>query len=104
MPSDSQHAEFWPSRRVLVTGGSGFLGSHLLERLAAHEPAEIIAPGVEDYDLTEVADRRRTLPIVGPTVLDSPQRTPVTTIRPSINLHHSGGIVCLKLRHGMSIR
>ena len=55
MPSDSQHAEFWPSRRVLVTGGSGFLGSHLLERLAAQEPAEIIAPGVEDYDLTEVA-------------------------------------------------
>jgi GDP-L-fucose synthase len=55
MPSYRQQAEFWPSRRVLVTGGSGFLGSHLLERLAALEPAEILAPDAVDYDLTEVA-------------------------------------------------
>jgi GDP-L-fucose synthase len=47
--------EFWQPRRVLVTGASGFLGSHLLERLRDLEPAEIIAPRAEEYDLTEVA-------------------------------------------------
>ena len=25
--------QFWGSRRVLVTGGNGFLGSHILDRL-----------------------------------------------------------------------
>ena len=55
MKSYSGGSDFWPSRRVLVTGGSGFLGSHLLERLAALEPADIVAPGVAEYDLTEVA-------------------------------------------------
>jgi len=43
----------WKSRRVLVTGGSGFLGSHLLEQLAGVEPAELLAPTAEEYDLTE---------------------------------------------------
>ena len=53
--SDRQQAEFWSPRRVLVTGGGGFLGSHLLERLAEREPAEILAPSISEYDLTEVA-------------------------------------------------
>jgi len=47
--------DFWHGRRVLVTGGSGFLGSHVLERLARLGPAEIIAPSAAEYDLTEVA-------------------------------------------------
>lgn len=29
----SQGDSFWCSRRVLVTGGSGVVGSHLVERL-----------------------------------------------------------------------
>jgi GDP-L-fucose synthase len=54
MESHRPQPDFWQSRRVLVTGGSGFLGSHLLERLAARNPAEILAPGISEYDLTEV--------------------------------------------------
>jgi nucleoside-diphosphate-sugar epimerase len=34
--------DFWNKRRVLVTGGSGFLGSHLSRRLA-HHGAEVYA-------------------------------------------------------------
>jgi GDP-L-fucose synthase len=43
---------FWDSKRVLVTGGSGFLGQHLLKRLN-EQGATIIAPSHKDYDLVD---------------------------------------------------
>lgn len=42
---------FWDDRAVLVTGGSGFLGSAVLAQLAELGPARIEAPGSADYDL-----------------------------------------------------
>src|SRR3954454_7118865 len=44
--------------RVLVTGGGGFLGSHLVERLQA-EGTEPIVARRRDYDLTREADAER---------------------------------------------
>ncbi len=38
--------------RVLVTGGAGFLGSHLVERLAARPGVEVFVPRSRDFDLT----------------------------------------------------
>jgi len=40
------------SKRILVTGGGGFLGSHVAERLRAAGCREIIAPRRADCDLT----------------------------------------------------
>jgi GDP-L-fucose synthase len=39
-------------RRILLTGGGGFLGSHLLDGLAEIGCRELIAPRSSDYDLT----------------------------------------------------
>ena len=44
-----------PNLRILVTGGSGFLGQHVLRALAAHAYQHVAAPSHADYDLTSEA-------------------------------------------------
>ncbi len=47
---------FWENKRVVVTGGAGFLGSHVLEGLKARNCQNIIVPLIEDFDLRNKAD------------------------------------------------
>jgi len=39
---------FWRDKRVGVTGGAGFLGSFIVEKLQARNAAEIFVPRIED--------------------------------------------------------
>jgi GDP-L-fucose synthase len=43
----------WKQERVIVTGGSGFLGSHLVDHLRELGAGEIIVPRKATYDLRE---------------------------------------------------
>lgn len=49
---------FFQNKRVVVTGGTGFLGSHLVKRLR-EQGAKVAIPSRANWDLTSAADTRR---------------------------------------------
>lgn len=51
---------FWKDKTVLVTGGRGFLGSHLVDKLK-QSGATVTAPSKNDYDLVDGDQVRRLL-------------------------------------------
>ena len=58
-PSTSNQNSFWINKRVIVTGGAGFLGSFVIEKLKERGAAEIIVPRIENYDLVDINDINR---------------------------------------------
>ena len=47
---------FWKDKRVIVTGGAGFLGSCVVEKLKERGCKNIFIPRCKDYDLTKEAN------------------------------------------------
>lgn len=69
MAAADDRTQYWSSRRVLVTGGGGFLGSHVVEALEARGAGEIIVPRKKDYDLVQEQAVKQVLEDSNPDVV-----------------------------------
>jgi GDP-L-fucose synthase len=59
----------WPSERVVVTGGAGFLGGYVVDELRRRGAAEVFVPRSRDYDLVDMEAVRRLYRDARPTVV-----------------------------------
>ena len=59
----------WKSQRIVVTGGAGFLGRHLVAALQRRDPADIFVPLRESYDLRQGEAIRDLLRDARPTLI-----------------------------------
>lgn len=54
---------YWNNKRVVVTGGGGFLGSFVVEKLKDRGAIDIIIPRKKDYNLTRPEEIKRLLDV-----------------------------------------
>ncbi|PIZ25270.1 MAG: hypothetical protein COY47_06875, partial [Chloroflexi bacterium CG_4_10_14_0_8_um_filter_57_5] len=52
---------YWSNKRVVVTGGAGFLGSFITKKLIQRSAADILIPRIEYYNLVDRDAIRRLL-------------------------------------------
>jgi GDP-L-fucose synthase len=67
--TDLAETDFWRTRRVTVTGGAGFFGSHLVKELEDRGASDVFVPRSGDYDLREPEQVRRMLDDAQPDVV-----------------------------------
>jgi len=56
----------FPYTKVLVTGGAGFLGRLVVEKLRSHRAVEVFVPRSQEYDLVNGTDVKRLLADIEP--------------------------------------
>lgn len=61
--------EYWRDRRILVTGGAGFLGSYVVERLRSLGARELFVPRKADHNLVQRSEIQRLLDETKPQVV-----------------------------------
>jgi GDP-L-fucose synthase len=57
---------FWEKKRVVVTGGAGFLGSFVVEKLRQKGCREIVIPRSKEYNLVEMEAVKRLYKVARP--------------------------------------
>ena len=62
-------SDFFADRRVVVTGGAGFLGGYVTEGLRRLGCTNIDVPRIEDYDLVKLDDIIRMYEDMGPDIV-----------------------------------
>ncbi len=60
---------FLDSKKIVVTGGGGFLGRYVVEKLRDAGCADVFVPRSKDYDLTKAADIIKMMDAAGPDVV-----------------------------------
>ena len=65
----SGNGSFWADKRVCVTGGAGFLGSYVIDRLKKAGATDIFVPRKSDYDLVDGAAVRNMLEAARPQIV-----------------------------------
>jgi GDP-L-fucose synthase len=60
---------YWPGKRVCVTGGAGFLGSHVIDRLKKAGATDIFIPRKSEYDLVDGEAVRNMLEAAQPQIV-----------------------------------
>lgn len=60
---------FWKDKKIIVTGGSGFLGSHVIAILQKKGVSDIFIPRSKEYDLRKLSDIRRMLNKIHPDIV-----------------------------------
>ena len=57
------------TKRICVTGGAGFLGTHLIKKLKEHGAKDIFVPEYPEYDLVREADILRMIDSAKPEII-----------------------------------